>query len=302
MSLREGDAVLLGYHGSITNLSDMPAFLSNIRRGRPAPRELVEEITARYERIGGSPLVEQTASQARTLEARLGIPVRAAGRLWGPYPGEVLADLAKHGAKRVLSLPLAPQSVHVYHEAARTAVGVLERAVELVLAPAWGAEPALIDAFVESIEEAISRAPGARPHVLLTAHSLPLRVLAAGDPYEAAFRAMANLVKASIEVKLGLEASVAFQSQGASAEPWLGPDLPTALRGVRAAGIDAVVVAPIGFLAEHVETLYDLDVEGPLLARDAGIATFLRAPAVGQRPRFIDALESVARGALATSD
>lgn len=280
-------------------MSDVPAFLANIRRGRPAPQELVDEVIRRYQLIGGSPLMEHSHAQARALEQRLGMPVRVAGRLWHPFPEEVLGELVRDGATRVLSLPLAPQSVHVYNAAVREAA---KDSVEIVSAPAWGNQPALIDAFMEVIDEGLAKhdlaavSAGELP-ILLTAHSLPTRILASGDPYETDFRAMAALVAARLEQR-GYPTEVAFQSQGASSESWLGPDLKTRLAAAVERGFSAAFIAPIGFVAEHVETLYDLDVEAQDIARAVGLKRLGRAPAVGARPRFIDALEAVATSAL----
>ncbi len=294
------EAVLLTCHGTVSDLADVAAFLGNIRRGRPVPPEMVTEIRHRLELIGGSPLMRITQEQAFGLEARLGVPCRIAGRLWHPYPAAVLAELVAEGVERVVSLPLAPQSVHVYNDAVREAAGAFP-ALEVVTVPAWGEEPALVDALVETVHEGLARAAAAERSpretaIVLSAHSLPLRAIAGGDPYEAQFRAMAGRVAERLEGS-GHPVSIAFQSQGMTADPWLGPDLPSAFRAAREAGATSVVVAPIGFLAEHVETLFDLDVEAPGLARAAGLA-FARAPAVGARPKLLDALETVARRAL----
>ncbi|NUP14493.1 MAG: ferrochelatase [Polyangiaceae bacterium] len=296
------DAVLLSCHGTVTDMRDVPAFLSNIRRGRPAPDELVHEVIRRYETIGGSPLMSGSRAQAAALEARLGVPVRVAGRLWHPYPDEVLRELVSSGATRVLSLPLAPQSVAVYHAAVDEAAP-RAGAPALVHAPAWGLEPALIDAFVETIDEALGAAgaascsPNASP-IVLSAHSLPVRVIEQGDSYERDFRAMAEVIAERFRSR-GHRVEIAFQSQGASQERWLGPDLAEVFGMLAEAGFDTVVVAPIGFLAEHIETLYDLDVEAPTIARNKGLSRFVRAKTVADRPRFVDALEAVARRALA---
>jgi ferrochelatase len=295
-------AVLLSCHGTISRPSDIPAFLTNIRRGRPAPEEIVREVTHRFEVIGGSPLMRHSEDQANGLSARLGVPVRVAGRLWEPYPKDVVADLFASGVRRLLSLPLAPQSVDVYNAVVREAARSFE-GLALVEAPAWGSERALIDAFVETIDDALAlidftSQPRAETAVVLTAHSLPKRVIAAGDPYEQQFREMAGLVARALEGR-GHPVLVAFQSQGMTGDEWLGPDLPSTFRSLVERGISGAVVAPIGFVAEHVETLYDLDVEAPKIAKDAGLARFSRARAVNARPRFIDALEAVARRALA---
>lgn len=241
--------------------------------------------------------MRHTEDQARALEARLGVPVRAAARLWHPYPSEVLAKLHQEGVRHVVSLPLAPQSVDVYHASMKEAATPLE-GLTLSLAPAWGREPALIDSFMEAIDEAIGRADEGADKgpvaILLTAHSLPARVIASGDPYEKQFREMAELVAERLRPR-GHEVRIAFQSQGMDGGEWLGPDLEASLRQLAAGGQTRAIVAPIGFVAEHVETLYDLDVEGPIIAARAGITQFGRARAPGVSSRFIDALEAVAR-------
>jgi ferrochelatase len=299
-TLRASDAVLLTCHGTVETLDDLPAFLANVRRGRPAPADLLAEVRRRYELVGRSPLMDTSRQQAAALEARLGIPVRVAGRLWSPLPGEILAELSSLGATRVLSLPLAPQSVHVYHAAVSEAARARPE-LEIVEAAPWGTEPALIGALCETVDEALAdveRLAPARPAnelpIVLTAHSLPERVLRAGDPYEAQFRAMASQVAARFEGR-GHPVSVAFQSQGATEEPWLGPDLDATFASLSGAGHSAVIVAPIGFQAEHVETLYDLDIEARALAAARGHSVFARAPAVGARAGFVDALLAVAR-------
>ncbi|MCC6528380.1 MAG: ferrochelatase [Polyangiaceae bacterium] len=292
------DAVVLAYHGTVERSDDLPAFLRNIRRGAEPPPALVAEVRARYERVGGSPLRRTSEAVARALEERLGVPVRAAGRLWHPYLGDVARELVLAGARRLVSLPLAPQSVHVYH----AALGAeLPAGVELVPVPPWGLEPALLDAFVASIEAALAAlAVPARAALLLTAHSLPERVLAAGDPYERDFRSMAAAVGERVGTRVG-RVEVAFQSQGLGGGAWLGPDLRTAFASLRASGVEELAVAPIGFLAEHVETLYDLDVEAAGLAREAGFVRYARARALDADGRLVDALEAVARRALAGS-
>jgi ferrochelatase len=290
-------AVLLTCHGTVERIEDIPAFLDNIRRGRPTPPAIVAEVTHRFERIGGSPLMRTTAAQAEALARRLGVPVRIAGRLWPPYPADVVADLVREGTTTLVSIPLAPQSVTVYHaqvgEAAAAHAGI-----DVRYAPPWGLEPALVDAFVESIDEALARFPEAeraRVPVILSAHSLPRRVIDAGDAYEREFRAMAAAVESALAARHANAVRVAFQSQGMDGGEWLGPDLPTTFASLATDGARAVVVAPIGFVADHVETLYDLDIEAPGVAAKAGLTRFERAPAMNVRPRFLDALEAVAR-------
>jgi protoporphyrin/coproporphyrin ferrochelatase len=289
-------AVLCSCHGTVDRIEDIPAFLANIRRGRPTPPAIVAEVTHRFQRIGGSPLMKTTAAQAAALSQRIGLPVRVAGRLWAPYPADVVAELVRDGVTTLLSLPLAPQSVDVYHAPIREALAAHPE-VALRCAPPWGLEPALIDTFVAGVDEALARFPEAeRAHVpvILSAHSLPQRIIDGGDPYERQFREMAAAVGLRI-VARGNPVHVAFQSQGMDGGAWLGPDLPTTFAALAAGGAHTAVVAPIGFVADHVETLYDLDVEAPLLAAKAGLAHVERAPAPNTHPRFIDALEAVVR-------
>jgi len=289
-------AVLLTCHGTVDRIEELPAFLANIRRGRPTPPAIVDEVARRFTRIGGSPLMRITAEQAAALSRRLDLPVRIAGRLWPPSPAAVLAELVQGGADTVVSLPLAPQSVEIYHADVRTAAAA-HPGLTVRYAPPWGLEPALVDAFVASIEEGLARfsdGERARVPVILSAHSLPRRVIEAGDAYEREFRAMAGEVGARVASR-GNPVHVAFQSQGMDGGAWLGPDLPATFAELVAGGASAALIAPIGFVADHVETLYDLDVEAPELAARAGLARLERAPSMNTRPRFIDALEAVVR-------
>jgi protoporphyrin/coproporphyrin ferrochelatase len=289
-------AVLCTCHGTVETSDDLAAFVRNIRHGRPAPDEVVAEVKRRFEAIGGSPLMRITEAQAAALEARLGVPVRAAARLWHPYPAEVLRPLLAAGVRRIVSLPLAPQSVHVYHAAVEKELA--GSGVDLVKAPAWGTEPALVEAFAAAIDEGRRRLPpGLRTATLLTAHSLPKRVIDGGDPYQRDFEAMAGAVQERIERDGIARATtrIAYQSQGMGGGDWLGPDLPATFAALAKEGYQALLVCPIGFLAEHVETLYDIDIEAAQLARDHGFEGFARMPALDARPELVSALEAVAR-------
>ncbi|APR74994.1 Ferrochelatase, protoheme ferro-lyase [Minicystis rosea] len=289
-------AVLLTCHGTVDRTDDIPAFLTNIRRGRPTPQPIIDEVTHRFQRIGGSPLMRITGEQADALSARLGVPVRVAGRLWAPFPTEVIAALVEEGVTTLVSLPMAPQSVDVYQAGVRAAAAA-HPGLTLKLAPPWGTEPILIDAFLASIDEALARFADherAKVPVILSAHSLPQHVINAGDPYEKQFRAMAAEVAVRL-VARGNPVRVAFQSQGMDGGAWLGPDLPKTFAELAESGAKSAVIAAIGFVADHVETLYDLDIEAPRIAAEAGIERLERAPSMNARPRFIDALEAVVR-------
>lgn len=295
-------AVLLVAHGTVDRLEDLAAFVTNVRRGHAPGAELVAELRRRYEAIGGrSPLNAINAEVARKLGARLGVPTALANRLWKPGVHEVLEGLVRGGARRVAVVPLAQHSAHVYAEDARRAAEGL--GIELACAANWGNSRALCAAFAARIVVALERVEDFdRTTLLLTAHSLPRSVVDAGDPYERELRAAADAIAALVRDRLGRDVrrAIAFQSQGMSAGPggrpveWLGPDLTTALDEAAARGDRAVVVAPIGFLADHVEILYDLDIEAAAMARERGLL-LSRVPSLDADDDFIDVLAEVAR-------
>jgi protoporphyrin/coproporphyrin ferrochelatase len=298
-------AVLLIAHGTVEGLDDLPAFLTGIRRGHAAPPALVAEVRRRYEAIGGrSPLLSICQEVAKKLEARLGVRVRLAMRLWKPYPKEVLAELMDEGTTRVVVVPLAQHSAHVYAESVESAAKTLASEgrplVTLLAAKNWGQTPLLTRAFAAEVRRSLGElAEPVRNKTLLlfTAHSLPIAAVRAGDPYEKEVLASAL----AIATELGSAAppyAVAFQSQGMGGGEWLGPDLPSALDAARAAGHGHVLVAPIGFLADHVEVLYDLDIEAQGLAGDRGL-TLSRTRSLNDSPALIDALLEVTRPLLA---
>jgi ferrochelatase len=301
MERAEGDvAVLVTCHGTVESANDIPEFVTRIRHGRRPPEDVVQEVSRRFTHIGGSPLMVITHQQAAALQERIQVPVRAAARLWQPSPADVARPLVERGVKRIVSLPLAPQSVHVYNS--YVVEQLASFGVEVVETPAYGLEPALVAAFVEAIEEARGSVPAEMSFaLLLTAHSLPTRVLASGDPYQRDFEAMAAAVTAAL-VARGYDSSaihIAYQSQGMGGGDWLGPDLSSTMARVQRDGRDALLIAPIGFVAEHVETLYDIDVEAAALARDMGFSKTVRMPAMNTRSAFIDALQAVVTPLLA---
>jgi ferrochelatase len=195
-----------------------------------------------------------------------------------------------------VSLPLAPQSVHIYHRFVSERLKDWD--AEVIRAPAYGLEDKLTTAFTNAIVEArrsISEASSVA--TVLTAHSLPTHVIKAGDPYQREFEAMARSIRVKL-VERGFDDSgiyVAYQSQGMDGGDWLGPGLQPTMKEARSAGLEALVVAPIGFVAEHVETLFDIDVEAAEAARAMGFTEVARMPAMNVRDDFIDALEVVAR-------
>jgi ferrochelatase len=286
------NAVVLIAHGTVERLDDLPAFLANIRRGQPAPDAMVRELRARYERIGGrSPLNDITARLAEKVEAALGVKTRVAMRLWEPYPTEVLARLAEEGVTRVCVVPLAQHSAAVYGAAVREAAAPLGIAV--ACAPNWGRSNPLVEAFAAAARAALAGLAPDATRLVMTAHSLPLVVIRRGDPYAEEVQASAELVAA----RLGPNAPkhlVCYQSQGMGGGEWLGPDLASTLDAVKRDGAEHVVVAPIGFLADHVEILYDLDIEARAWARERGL-DFRRTASLNDSEAMVNAVTAVAR-------
>jgi ferrochelatase len=287
-------AVLLVSHGTVDDLGDLAAFVTNVRRGKPPGAELVAELRRRYEAIGGrSPLNATSTELARKLAARTGLRVAWANRLWKPAVRERLAELAAAGVTRVTVVPLAPFSTHVYEVDARRAAEGLP--IEVACVPAWGEHRQLVAAFAARIAAVL---PAGGASLLLTAHSLPQSVIDAGDPYERQVRASAERIVAQVRAatRTPFDWTLAFQSQGLAGPgmTWLGPDVPAALDEARARGASGVVACAVGFLADHVETLYDLDVEAAAWARDRGLS-FVRAPSLNADDDFVEVLAELAQ-------
>lgn len=273
-------AVLLLAHGTPETIEQIPEYLRNVTSGRPLPQAVVEEIQHRYGLIGRSPLTEITMEQARLVEAELaaaGEPVRVymGMRNWRPYIPDVVKQMRADGVEQAAVICLAPQN-------SRTSVGLYRRAVEaeagglrIDFTQSWADHPLLAEAFAERLRAAEARLieeTGAAVPVLFTAHSVPLRTVAppadgdagprlwpgqGADPYAEDARKTAELVAARVaEIP---QWWFAFQSQGASGGPWLGPTVEETLETIAASGVKTLILQPIGFLCDHVEILYDVD-------------------------------------------
>jgi ferrochelatase len=294
-------ALVLIAHGTVEKLDDLPAFLQNIRRGHAPPPEIIAEVRRRYEAIGGkSPLTEISRSLANKLEATLGIPVRLAMRLWHPYPKAVLTDLAAEGVDRIAVVPLAQHSAKVYGAAMEAAAADLEKGggpkLALACAENWGQSDLLNQAFAQAISDALSTSTST-PTLVFTAHSLPTMIVKQGDPYEAELRSAAKKIE-SLLGSTTADFRVCFQSQGMGGGEWMGPDLKTTLEDLSKQGKKRVVIAPIGFLADHVEILYDLDIEAMGWAHELGLS-LSRTRSLNDGDALVSAVESVARPLLA---
>jgi ferrochelatase len=256
-------------YGSPSRPEDIPAYFDDIRGGRPVRPEAVAELTERYRRIGGSsPLNEITERQRAALENELGVPVYVGMKHWTPRIAEAADQALADGAERIVGLVLAPHystiSIGGYRD--RLAEGVGERA-ELVMIESWHDHRPLIDLLAE-------RVGGTDAHVVFTAHSLPERILAEGDPYKDQL----------------LETwSFAFQSASPTGEPWLGPDILEELERLHGEGTRKVLVAPVGFVSDHLEILWDIDVEAREKAAELGLA-LKRIESLNDAPEFARAL------------
>jgi ferrochelatase len=260
-------------------------------------------VRRRYEAIGGrSPLNDICGELAAKLEALVGVSTRVAMRLWHPYPKDVLPELAREGFERVAVLPLAQHSAKIYGDAVKEAAADLAKAggpsLDVACPPNWGREPKLTLAYASAIRKALAELPAAaraKTALVMTAHSLPVAVVRAGDPYEAEVAASAAAIVDALGADAPAHRVVAFQSQGMGTGPggrpieWLGPDLPSEIVRAAGRGDTHVLVAPIGFLADHVEILYDLDIEAAAWAREHGL-TLSRTRSLNAEPLLVEAL------------
>ena len=284
--------VLLMAHGTPSSMEEMPEYLRLVRGGRPASPELVAEMIHNYEAIGGrSPLTDLTLAQGDALSRRLGedIPVAVGMRNWNPFIKEAIAGLAARGVTRIIGIPLAPQfstlSVSKYFDAASQ---VLPAGVNLEAIHSFHVHPLLLDAFAERLRDA---KPAADEEVVFTAHSLPARVVEAGDPYPSEVAATAAGVAARAGVA---QYHVAYQSAGRTPEPWIGPDVGALITERTARGVRRFLVVPVGFVCDHTEILFDIDVQAKAAADGSG-AALRRTESLNTQPTFIAMLEDLVR-------
>ncbi|HZD64523.1 MAG TPA: ferrochelatase [Acidimicrobiales bacterium] len=293
--------VLVMAYGTPAGPDQVEAYYTHVRGGRPPSPELLADLQARYRAIGGSsPLAERTQAQARALglaldQARPGAFRVAVGTKHAPpFIEDGVAALADAGVGRTVALVLAP------HYSALSVGGYLERAreaarrhrIDLIEVRSWHLAPGLLEALSGRLSVAIEGlAPAVRQHaeVLVTAHSLPTRILDLDDPYPDQLRATAEAVCALAGVRRW---RLAWQSAGRTPEPWLGPDVVEVIRRLPEEGAAAVVVCPAGFTSDHLEILYDLDIEARRAAEEAGL-TLVRTASLNDDPTFVATLAQV---------
>ena len=312
-------AILLLAHGTPETLDEIPEYLSNITSGRPLPEPVVAEIRHRYSLIGSSPLTELTLEQAHLLSRALGLPVYVGMRNWKPYIADVVRQMREDGIASAVVICLAPQN-------SRTSVGLYRRvafaaaagAIEMDFIDGWADHPQLAQAFAQRllpVWQSLSARIGSMAPVLFTAHSVPCSTIHAPvpaaqpaqtpgnpgpDPYPVeAKRTAANV--AALLAPSGLTANnwfFAFQSQGMSGATWIGPTVEDTLSALRQEGHSAVVIQPIGFLCDHVEILYDIDIGFREFAAGIGLEV-VRPQSLNDSSLLTAALEDLVRQGLA---
>lgn len=298
------NAVLLLAHGSPDSVEEVPDFLLRVTGGRPLPQPVVDEVKHRYGLIGRSPLTELTLKQAELLARELGMPVYVGMRNWKPFIADAVRALVSDGIEHAVAICLAPQN-------SRTSVGLYcsdlasnqgpTFAVDFV--ESWHDHPLLIRAFAERLRAGLDRArreAGTQEiPIIFTAHSVPERTIAEGDPYESQAKETASLV--AREAALASEDwTFAFQSQGMSGGVWLGPRVEDTILGLKEKGHHDVFVQPIGFLCDHVEVLYDIDIGFKQFAETQGMRLW-RAESLNDSSLLVAALADVARTRLSQS-
>lgn len=294
--------VLLMAYGSPDSLDQMEAYLLDVRGGRPTPPTLVEEIQHRYAQIGGrSPLLDITRQQAAALEAELNHRSAERGecyrayvgmRHWEPRIAEAITQIAADGIEKIVAMVMAPHSSRMssgmYFTRLDEAIGEQKACLQVVKIPSWHKQAGLIEAIAQHANDALLKFGDQSPYIVFTAHSLPSRILAQGDPYDAQLRETAALVAARMGWPLG-RFQFCYQSAGQSGEAWMGPPIEEVVVRLAEMGEKNILVVPVGFVCDHVEVLYDIDIVARQLAHDRGVR-LERSASLNDSPLFIRAL------------
>jgi ferrochelatase len=295
--------VLVMAYGGPASLDEIPGYLADIRQGRPTPRAVLDEITENYRAIGGSsPLLDVTGRQVDALAEVLGGGYRCylGMRHWSPWIEEVVGGMVGDGVERAVGIVLAPHfsalSVAKYQQKVADGLELYRGRIDFDHVASYHDAPGLIEAFASRVEQGLARWPEderGRVHVVFSAHSLPQRVLDSGDPYGQQCLETARLVAE----RAGLPEegwSWAYQSAGRTPEPWAGPELGEHLEALAARGVRDVISIPVGFVSDHVEILFDIDVRAREIADGLGMR-LARPPALNDDPVFIAALAELVR-------
>jgi ferrochelatase len=299
MSERQTAVLLLAYGGP-ESLEDIPAYLLDIRGGRETPQHLIDEITDRYRQIGGcSPLLAITQSAASKLNERLGVPVYVGMRHWTPYIRDVVSQMVEDGVRRIVAICMAPHysmmSIGTYRARLDEALAGHDARVEVDFVESWGTQQDYLRGLAANVQAALARFPAAAGDavkVVFTAHSLPAFILERGDPYDAQLRETAQLLAGALDLPAD-RWTFAYQSAAQTGTPWLGPQIEELIPTLAAEGERNLLIAPIGFIADHVEVLYDLDIGVQQIAHEAGVRVERPAMLNDSAP-LVDALASLA--------
>lgn len=298
--------VLLMAYGGPESLAEIPGYLADIRDGRPTTPAVLAEITRNYEAIGGrSPIAELTRRQAEGIERTLnpaGMPQRfrvyVGMRHWSPWIEETVGRMSVDGIDRAVSMVLAPHfsgmSIARYQAKIADGLSMYRTNIDFAHVDSYHTAPGLIAALADRVLAGIARWPEAERdsvHVIFSAHSLPERIIRAGDPYDAQVHETAQLVAQSAGIPSD-RWSWSYQSAGRSPEPWLGPTYPDHLAALAARGIRNIVSVPVGFVCDHVEILYDIDIDAQRVARELGMH-LERPPSLNDDPQFVKQLASI---------
>jgi len=300
LTIQDTTAVLLLAHGSPDSVEEIPEFLLQVTGGRPLPPQVITEVQHRYGQIGRSPLTRLTLQQGELLARALTLPVYVGMRNWKPFIAEAVRSMSAEGIERAVVVCLAPQN-------SRTSVGLYRAALAksnptfaFDFVESWHDHPLLIKAFAEKLRAGWPQARhemGRRVPIIFTAHSVPQRTIAEGDPYENQAKETARLVAEQSSLKAE-DWTFAFQSQGMSGGAWLGPTVEETMLALKAAGHGGVFIQPVGFLCDHVEVLYDIDIGFRQLADKEGLRLW-RAESLNDSPLLTAALADLARARIA---
>jgi ferrochelatase len=283
-------------YGTPATPHDIEAYYTHVRRGRPPTPELLDDLRRRYDAIGGtSPLLQRTQEQAAGVAAALGegFVVELGMKHAPPFIEAGVAALAAAGVSRMVGLVLAPHYsvLSVGEYATRAEAAAAKAGATLAMVESWHLAPGYLDLLAGFVRQEVERLAVEPVEVVFTAHSLPTRILDLGDPYPDQLAETAEAVAGRAGVDRW---SVGWQSAGRTPEPWIGPDVLTVLPALADAGVAGVVVCPAGFVSDHLEVLYDLDVEARAVAEKLGLA-FTRTPAPNAHPALCTTLAEVIR-------
>jgi protoporphyrin/coproporphyrin ferrochelatase len=285
------DAVVLMAYGSPDRLADVPAYYADIRGGRPVSPEHLADLVERYRRLGieeSSPLNAVTEATRAALERELAVPVFTGMKHWTPRIADAAGSALATGANRIVGVVLAPHysalSIKGYRDQLEAAV---DGASPLVFVDSWHLEPGFVELLAGRIR-------GTEAHVVFTAHSLPARIVDMGDPYRDQLLETSEAVARAADVG---DWSFSFQSESPTGEPWLGPDILDHLEDLHGRGVDDVLVCPVGFVSDHLEIRWDIDVEAQERARELGMS-LRRIEMPNADPAFISTLAQIVERAL----